>query len=106
MGGWRSEVVILFVCLTLALLAVSHPQRFDSTCVSSCRAQCEYSSEQWREERYQTEMQEVTAQFSQLSRDLLSHIAWFRGNEQSEAATILETVQMKEKEKLQLVCEL
>ena len=51
-------------------------------------------------------MQEVTAQFSQLSQDLLSHIAWFRGNEQSEAATILETVQMKEKEKLQLVCEL
>ena len=68
------------------------------------RAQLEYSSECWTEEQYQREMQEVTTQFSQLSLNLLSLIAWFRDNGRNEVASILETVQLKEKEKLQLVC--
>ena len=64
----------------------------------------QYSSECWTEEQYQREMQEVTAQFSQLSLDLLSLVAWFRDNGHGEVAAILETIQLKEKEKLQLVC--
>ena len=63
----------------------------------------EYSSGSWTEEQYQREMQEVTAQFSQLSHDLLSLIVCFRDSGHSEAVTILETLQLKEKEKLQLV---
>lgn len=49
-------------------------------------------------------MQAVTALFSQLSLNLISLITWFKDNKQSEVASILETVQLKEKEKLQLVC--
>lgn len=67
------------------------------------RVQQEYMSGDWTQEQYQTKVQEVTALFSQLSRDLLSLIAWFRDNGQSEAAGILEDLQLQEKEKLQLV---
>ena len=70
----------------------------------SYRAQCEYGSECWGEERYQAEMQEVTAAFSRLSCDLLSLVAWFRESGLSEAAAVLEALQLREKEKLQLVC--
>lgn len=91
MGDWRSEAVILYFT------------EYDGL-VSTTRAQCEYSAGIWDEERYQTEMEAVTTQFSQLSRHLLSLINWFREYNQNEVATILETVQLKEKEKLQLVC--
>lgn len=55
------------------------------------------------EDYYQRVMQEVTAIFSQLSRDLISMIGWFRDNGQSECGVIVENIQLKEKEKLQLV---
>ena len=48
-------------------------------------------------------MEAVTSSFAQLSQDMLSHVAWFRENGLNESATILMDVQLKEKEKLQLV---
>lgn len=49
-------------------------------------------------------MKAVTTLFSQLSLNLLSLINWFKDNKQNEVGAILDTVQLKEKEKLQLVC--
>ena len=75
----------------------------DRCIIQFYRAGSEYCSEHWTEEQYQIEVKEVTALFSRLSSELLSTIPWFRDNGQSEAATILDALQLREKEKLHLV---
>ena len=55
------------------------------------------------EEGYREAMETTTAIFSQLSLQLLSLISWFHDNGHTESVAILRDLQLREKEKLQLV---
>ena len=75
----------------------------ESTGLSISRAHEQYVSQQQGVEWYRSEMTEVTRKFQSLSQEVMMCIGEFRRRGMGGVATILENIQEKEKEKLQLV---
>ena len=75
----------------------------ESTVLSISRAHEQYVSQQQGVEWYRGEMTGVTGQFQSLSQEVMACIGELQRRGMGCVATILENIQEKEKEKLQLV---